>query len=148
MEFVELAKNISSVVGCVTVCIGFIGMVCKPVRRLFTDMIVEKSGRSEIQQQMSELREEMAELKQMIQDHTNADVAKQECMENDRNAVLCLLRNAITRIYYAYLPVREIPAYEYKNMILLNEAYSKEGGNTYVATIVDDVRHSWTVLSE
>ena len=144
----ETVKNVAAVIGCAMTCISFLTLICKPIRKALADFVVQKSGKSETQQQLADVQEQLKTLQQLMQEHVSADATKQQRMDDDRSAVLCLLRNAITRIYYAYLPVREIPAYEYKNMILLHEAYSKEGGNTYVNTIVDDMRHDWKVLSD
>lgn len=112
----------------------------KPVRKAVVSFITRNSGKTEMQQQLAELRE-------MMQKHLDADVGKMESAKNDREALLCLLRNQITEIYYNYLSDWEMPAHQYKNMILLSDAYDHEGGNTYVSAIVEKMR-AWRIISD
>ena len=144
MEFV---KDIAAIVGCIMTCISFLTFLCRPIRKSIIDFVVQKSGKSETQKQLSEVREQLDELRGMMESHLQADEAKCAAARSDREALLCLLRNSLTGIYYAYLPERQIPAHQYKNMILLFDAYKHEGGNTYVETIVEDMR-GWHVLAE
>lgn len=140
MEWLEIIKAASSVLGFVSGSVGVLTMACRPVRHALVSFVTRNSGKTETQQQLSELRE-------MMQKHLDADVGKMEAAKNDREALLCLLRNQITEIYYHYLPTREIPAHQYKNMILLSDAYSHEGGNTYVSAIVAKMK-AWKIIPD
>lgn len=140
LEWLETVKAISSVVGLLSGSFGLLTAVCKPVRKSLVAFVTRNSGKTEMQQQLAELRF-------MMQRHLDADEAKIEAAKNDREALLCLLRNQITEIYYNYLPMREMPAHQYKNMILLSEKYESEGGNTYVSAIVDKMR-GWRVVPD
>lgn len=140
MEWLETVKAISSVIGLASGSLGLLTAVCKPVRKSLVAFVTRNSGRTEMQQQLTELRS-------MMQRHLDADAEKLEAAKNDREALLCLLRNQITEIYYAYLPRREMPAHQYKNMILLSDKYFREGGNTYVSAIVDKMR-TWRVIPD
>lgn len=93
------------------------------------------------------MQQQITEIKQMLTEHLEADKTKQRLAASDREALLCLLRNSITRIYYAYLPNKQIPAHEYKNMIFLSDCYIKLGGNSYIATIVARMKE-WEVLPD
>lgn len=61
-------------------------------------------------------------------------------------AQLAMLRNDITSIYYKYLPTKTLPTYVRENLILLHEAYTESGGNSYVCTIYKDML-KWDVSS-
>ncbi len=140
MDWLETVKAVSSVLGLASGTLGFLAAVCKPIRKSLVGFVTRNSGKTEMQQQLAELRD-------MMQRHLDADAAKIEAAKNDREALLCLLRNQITEIYYNYLPARAMPAHQYKNMILLSEKYFREGGNTYVSAIVDKMR-GWKVIPD
>lgn len=136
----ETVKNIAAVVGCISGSIALLTTLCKPIRKGIVGFISRQSGKSEMQQQISEIRG-------MLLEHLEADKLKQANAADDREALLCLLRNSVTRIYYAYLPAKQIPAHEFKNMIFQSECYEKLGGNSYVAAIVDGMKE-WDVLPD
>lgn len=140
MEWLETVKAVSSVIGVISGSTALLATVCKPIRKSLVAFVTRNSGKTEMQQQLAELRD-------MMQKHLEADVSKMEAAKNDREALLCLLRNQITEIYYHYLPTREIPAHQYKNMILLSDAYSHEGGNTYVSAIVAKMK-AWKIIPD
>ena len=140
MEWLETVKAVSSVIGVISGSTALLATVCKPIRKSLVAFVTRNSGKTEMQQQLTELRD-------MMQKHLDADASKIEAAKNDREALLCLLRNQITEIYYNYLPSREMPAHQYKNMILLSDAYSHEGGNTYVSAIVAKMK-AWTIIPE
>ena len=140
VEWLETVKAVSSVIGVISGSTALLATVCKPIRKSLVAFVTRNSGKTEMQQQLTELRD-------MMQKHLDADASKIEAAKNDREALLCLLRNQITEIYYNYLPSREMPAHQYKNMILLSDAYSHEGGNTYVSAIVAKMK-AWTIIPE
>lgn len=137
---IEVVKNVAAIVGLILSFSSLLALVCKPIRKGVVAFITRQSGKTEMQQQIIEIRD-------MLLEHLKADKLKQENATADREALLCLLRNSITRIYYAYLPSKDIPAHEYKNMIFLAEAYAKLGGNSYVATIVANMKE-WETLPD
>ena len=143
----EMVKNIAAVVGCVLSCISLLALVCKPIRAWVVGFIVHQSGKSETDRKLYEMQKNLDDLKKMMEVHLAEDAKKREAAQNDRDALLCLLRNSITSIYYRYLPEKAIPAHQNKNVIMLYDAYDHEGGNTYVSTIVEDMRH-WKVMAE
>ena len=137
---IEMVKDGAAVIGLVLSVSSLFALVCKPIRRALSGFITAQSGKTEMQQQILEIRG-------MLLEHLAADKLKQANAAADREALLCLLRNSITRIYYAYLPEKQIPAHEYKNMIFLAGAYAKLGGNSYVTTIVDKMKE-WEILPD
>lgn len=140
IDMIEVVKNVAAVVGCALSCISLLTLVCKPIRKAVIGFITSKSGRTEMEQQIGTIKE-------MLEAHLEADREKQIRAAADREALLCLLRNSVTRIYYAYLPNKAIPAHEYKNMIFLSEAYENLGGNSYVTTIVANMKE-WETLPD
>lgn len=143
----EMIKNAAAVVGFVLSCLSLLALICKPIRAWLVGFIVNQSGKSETDRKLDALQKNLDDLKAMMEAHLAEDINKREAAQNDRDALLCLLRNSITAIYYRYLQDRTIPAHQYKNVIMLYDAYDHEGGNTYVSTIVEDMRH-WKVMAE
>lgn len=133
----ELVKDVAAVIGLILSSSSLLTIVCKPLRRAVVGFVTRQSEKTEMQKQISEIRD-------MLLEHLEADKLKQENAADDRGALLCLLRNSVTRIYYIYLPKKQIPAHEYKNMIFLSEAYANLGGNSYVTTIVENMK-DWEV---
>lgn len=58
-----------------------------------------------------------------------------------------LLRNAITRIYYANLETKTLTPWERENMLYLYDSYKVLVGNTYVHEMVDDMKN-WDIKTE
>lgn len=137
---IEGVKNVAAIVGCVMSCISLVTLICKPLRNAVVKFVTRQSGKTEMQTQICEIRD-------MLLEHLEADKLKQANAAQDREALLCLLRNSITRIYYVYLPKKQIPAHEFKNMIFLADVYKKLGGNSYVTTIVESMKE-WDVLPD
>lgn len=136
----NLVKDIAAVVGLVLSSISLLTVICKPLRNVIINFVTHQSGKTELQQQIEVIR-------RMLEEHLETDKQKQVQAALDQEALLCILRNSITKIYYDYLPHKQIPAHEYKNMIFLAEAYIKLGGNSYVSTIVENMK-DWDVLPD
>lgn len=62
--------------------------------------------------------------------------------QNTLEAFKCLIRHSITSIYYQYRDQKQIPEYEYQNLIALIDKYNLFNGNTYVKDIVQ-IMHTW-----
>lgn len=63
----------------------------------------------------------------------------------EREAIKCLLRSEITRIYYARRHTRRLHQDEYSNLAMLYSAYKKLGGNSFVDRIWDEVQE-WEII--
>ena len=57
----------------------------------------------------------------------------------------CLLRSEIVRTYYRHLNQKEMRQYEYENLCLCYNAYTKLGGNSFVTHIYEEMQE-WTVV--
>ena len=56
-----------------------------------------------------------------------------------QDALKCLLRSSITKIYYQYIPQGSIPRFERENAIYLHEQYKNMNGNSYVDEIYPEI---------
>lgn len=60
-----------------------------------------------------------------------------ECLIHSSND---LLRMNINKLYYQYLPTKSMPAHDWKLMTLLYTDYHKQGGNTYIDEIYEEMK--------
>lgn len=56
-----------------------------------------------------------------------------------------MLRNAMVKIYYSYLPYKKILYYDKEVLIKLHRDYEIQGGNTFVEELWDEIK-TWTVV--
>lgn len=62
-----------------------------------------------------------------------------------REGEKCLLRNAMTRIYYTLNEKKQITQNEYTNFQKLYEAYKALDGNSFVDKLHEDIQ-GWTIV--
>ena len=127
----EVVKNIGTVIGLVLSAITLITLCCKPLRRKIGNVIRKVSNMEETSQALDEVRA-------MMQQIMATEESKQELMTHFQESQLSLLRDSITRLYFKYLPEKQVPAYGRKDMVNLFESYQKLGGNSYVRTIYEE----------
>lgn len=76
-----------------------------------------------------------------VKDRTEQNAADERM---EREAVLCLIRSEIVRIFYLRKDDRNISQYEYENVLMLFDAYKKLGGNSFVKQIIEDMG-TWNI---
>ena len=67
-------------------------------------------------------------------------------LDSHLESQLCLLRHQITSIYYQYLEEKKISAYTKESVLMMYNQYEKLGGNSYVHTIVEEIK-SWETIN-
>ena len=92
----EIIKDIGTVIGLILSAITLITLCCKPIRKRFVSWIRHTSKTDETVQWMQEFKE-------MLQNHIALDEKKQAQMDLISAAMLDLLRDDITRIYFQYI---------------------------------------------
>ena len=128
----EIIKDIGTVIGLILSAITLITLCCKPIRKRFVSWIRHTSKTDETVQWMQEFKE-------MLQNHIALDEKKQAQMDLISAAMLDLLRDDITRIYFQYIGKKELPAYEKQNLATLFERYTKMGGNAYIHNVYEEL---------
>ena len=73
-----------------------------------------------------------------IREKVFADKAAREGMQ-------CLLRSEIVRTYYRHLDDKKMREYEFENVSKCYKAYSKNGGNSFVTHIYEEME-TWTII--
>lgn len=139
MEFVELLKNISSILGAATGVVTVVMTIFKPLRKRFVDWVVCNTGSANMAKQISGIE-------QMLKEHISQDAQKAEDMKLLKEAELCTLRTNILRIYYKYLSTGEIPAYEFEALSKDYHSYHNLHGNTFVDDIWAIMSQEWKVI--
>ena len=67
-------------------------------------------------------------------------------LDSQLESQLCLLRHQITSIYYQHLEEKKISAYMKESVLMMYNQYEKLGGNSYVHTIVEEIK-SWETIN-
>lgn len=62
-----------------------------------------------------------------------------------REGMQCLLRSEIVRTYYRHLDDKEMRQYEFENLSKCYRAYNKNGGNSFVTHIYEEMK-TWTII--
>lgn len=135
----EFAKTIGGIVGCTISCITLIGLTVKPIRSKISNLIQSDSH-------SNELGDKIDKISKLLEEHTKQDEEKQLAIANQNEAIKCLLRDSITKIYYKNLPKKEIKAYELEDLSQLYKSYIKLDGNSYVKTIYKQMTEDWKVV--
>lgn len=73
-----------------------------------------------------------------IRERIFADKAAREGMQ-------CLLRSEIVRTYYRHLDEKKMREYEFENLSKCYKAYTKNGGNSFVNHIYEEME-TWTIV--
>lgn len=133
------AKNIGAIAGCVISCVTLLGLSIKPIRQKISKLIQNESH-------SGELEDKIDKIATLIEEHTKQDEEKQQAIANQNEAIKCLLRDSITKIYYKNLPYKEIKAYELEDLAQLYKSYIKLDGNSYVKTIYKQMTEDWKVI--
>lgn len=127
---IEIAKNIAVFVGLFLSSISALTILVKPIRKWFINKISNVNS------------DTLYEIKDMLKQH----IAESELKNKSQNeALLCITRSEITGMYYKYFGKKTIPMYERENLIKLYDSYERNGGNSYVHTIVEEMLE-WEVL--
>ena len=127
----EIIKDIATVIGLILSAITLITLCCKPLRRKIGNVIRKASN-------MEETSAALEEVRAMMQQMVATQEVNQELMTHFQESQLSLLRDSITRLYFKYLPDKQVPAYGRKDMVNLFESYKRLGGNSYVKTIYEE----------
>ena len=62
-----------------------------------------------------------------------------------REGMQCLLRSEIVRTYYRHLDEKKMRQYEFENLSKCYKAYTKNGGNSFVNHIYEEME-TWTII--
>ncbi len=63
----------------------------------------------------------------------------------NREALKCLLRDDIVRLYYKRLPEKKLHAYELENITAIYDTYILLGGNSFVREIYRKMSTEWQI---
>lgn len=130
LDVVSILKWVASMIGAVTAIGGAVLGFSKNAREWFKSIVRKNSD-------ADDMREEIENLKKAVNDlialQTNNDEAQ-------RQALQAMLRHEITDIYYRHLEDKKLAAYEKEDMIKMAKAYEINGGNSYIQTIVAEMK--------
>lgn len=126
---VEIAKDIAVFVGLFLSSVSALAIIIKPIRVWFVNKISNVNKAT------------LNEIKDMLQQHI---VESEEENKKQNETLLCITRSQITSMYYKYFEQKSFPMYERENLIKMYDSYQKNGGNSYVHMIVEEMLN-WNV---
>lgn len=128
MTALAIFETIGSIVGVLVTLITFFALISKrPIASLRKVIREEsKAANTDLKDEIVGISNKLGEIedKQQSSDQVN----------------LAILRNTITHIYFKYKDDKRIPHYEKENVLYLFEQYEQLKGNSYVHSIVDEIR--------
>ena len=118
---VAALEVIGGVAGALITLGTFFAIITKKPKEWFRKVIREESieANEEIRQSLEKIEERIK-----ISDQTD----------------LAVLRNEITQIYFKYKDTKEIPHYEKENALSLYHQYEILNGNSYIKTIMNEIK--------
>ncbi|MEG2381617.1 MAG: hypothetical protein RSB38_07980 [Oscillospiraceae bacterium] len=125
---IEEIKDVAAVVGCLSAIIALMVTIIKPLRTGFVNWIKRKSNTCEIEKKIDSIS-------RLLEDHIKHDADKTEITELQTGALLCIMRDSITAIYYKYMDRGSIPTYARENLVKQYECYHAMHGNSYIDII-------------
>lgn len=138
----EIVKNIATVIGCITGCIGLLTVLCRPLRKFLIEWVQRTSGKSKVESQLNEIKkilEQQAEDQKAFQDKVEASInitlefTEKQC------------RSDIKEIFYTYRDVKRLPLYEKKALMDIEELYIKKlNKNHWGKTLLEEMA-TWDV---
>ena len=120
-DFLKIFQNIGSVVGILITLTTFWGIISKKPKEALRRLIREETiaGTKDLKKQLNDVVEKI---------------------DSSDKTDLALLRNTITHIYFKYKDIKKIPHYEKENVLFLYEQYVKLKGNSYIISIVSEMK--------
>lgn len=130
LDVVSILKWVASMIGAVTAIGGAVLGFSKKARAWFKSIVRKNSDADDMRGEIENLKKAVNDL---IALQTNNDEAQ-------RQALQAMLRHEITDIYYRHLEDKKLAAYEKEDMIKMAKAYEINGGNSYIQTIVAEMK--------
>lgn len=139
---VEIIKNIAAVIGCILSGIALATAIIRPMRQSLVNWVVNKSGKSEIDERLSEIH-------RMLQDHIDDDRIFKQRMEESMAISLDFTekqcRNLIKEKFYKYRDSRTLPLYEKKTLLDIEDLYiTRLHKNHWGQTLINEMK-KWPV---
>lgn len=125
----EIFQNIGSAVGILITLGTFITIVTKKPKDLFRKLIRDECTAATVD---------------MDERLTNGQTEIIKHLEESDKTDIVSLRHEITDIYYRYKDTKILPSYIKQSLLDMYERYQTLGGNSYVHTIVEEMK-MWDV---
>lgn len=129
--------GLSSLIGALTAIFAAVLGVSKKARGWVKKLVRKDADADVIKSELDGIRTELRSIQ------TAVDAITQENIKQ-RDVDLAILRNTITTIYYNHLEDKKLAAYEKEALLKMFEAYKGWGGNSYVYTIIEEMKN-WDV---
>lgn len=121
MTLIEILKLVGGIAGALTTIIAFFTLISKKPKAWLAKTIREESKAAN--QQLEK------DIKLLVQDN-----------EESKKRDIVSIRHSITTIYEEYKSRKKFPVHVKEDLLSLFEEYDKLGGNSYVHTIIEEMK--------
>lgn len=134
----EIIKDIGGIVGSLITIITFLSIIIKPFRNAIVNWI-KSIGKTE---KIAKNEKKLNEIKDTLANFVTESKRQSE-LQNE--ALLSLIRDNITSIYYKGLTAKTIKVFDKEALIKKFSIYSSMGGNSYIHEIYEEMM-TWNVI--
>lgn len=125
MDVLDVFKTLAVFAGSITTIFGCLILFIKPIRKWVGNSIKKNT-------EDKEQKELIKQMYDTLQKHMD-----QYDLQNE--ALLSMLRDNITKTYYKFIKLGEIPCYERENLVKQYCIYHKMNGNSYIDIIYQEL---------
>jgi hypothetical protein len=125
MDILEVLKTLAVFAGSITTIFGCLLLFIKPIRTWVSNGIKKNT-------EDKEQKELIMRMNETLEKHM-----EQYDLQNE--ALLSMLRDNITKTYYKFISIGEIPCYERENLVKQYCIYHKMNGNSYIDIIYEEL---------
>lgn len=118
-------QNFGSVIGVLITIATFWGIISKKPKEALRRLIREESKAAN-----SELEESLKNVKNQL--------------DSNEQTTIAMIRHEITETYYKYKDSKKLPSNVKEDVLSLYERYEKLGGNSFVHSLIEEVK-TWEI---
>lgn len=121
----DIFQNLGSVVGILITFATFWGLISKKPKAALRNLI----------------REEAKAANQELEDNVKSVSEK---LESNERTTVAMIRHEITETYYKYKDNKKLPSNVKEDILSLYERYERLGGNSFVHSLIDEMK-TWEI---
>lgn len=118
-------QNFGSIIGVIITIVTFLGIISKKPKKALRNLIREEAKAAN-----QELEDDVKNVK--------------EKLESNEQTTIAMIRHEITETYYKYRDNKKLPSNVKEDVLSLYERYEKLGGNSFVHSLIDEVK-TWEI---
>lgn len=140
-KIVDLAKDIATIIGCLSALLAFLMTVSKPIRKWISNIFNKIKCDEEQNETINNL---VNKLDKYIESNEEFKIALHKDMDVQKEFAKDQCRAIIKDIFYQYCDSKKIPIYAYKTASSAFNTYCKLGGNSFICLLWQEIQ-KWEI---